>query len=297
MKKKLFVGFAFAIIISGLIFICITINPLFNIFSSSGILDKELSIAYGTLIGGLFGPILSLLSFFLVFITFKEQKKFNEHQILKGINDNFINSIERDIQYLRNYVSSIKYRNPELLNPTKDLITGEEYFIKAVKQLNCLNKMILPTKIFNDERNRIGAIFEIFFYGVGLDTEDTLKYYLNKRTSNENTELLIKKIREEKTKYNSNIVCYGGHQGRLGHYFRQLYGIIDKINKTGLSIDKTAIMNNINLKMSNYELAILCYYSFTFVGKNWKENNYLGFFEAIKNIPWDILPFDLKNYF
>ena len=70
------------LLFSGIVFVLVTFNPLFNIFSFSFLLDKDLAMTYGTLIGGLLGPILSLLGFYLVYITFKEQKRFNDIQIV-----------------------------------------------------------------------------------------------------------------------------------------------------------------------------------------------------------------------
>jgi hypothetical protein len=282
MKIKLIIAMS----ICAVIFIAITINPLFNIFSFSRELDKELVVSYGTIIGGLFGPILSLISFFLIYSTFKEQDK-----------QTFINKIDNEIKYLRDYVFRIRYRDSEdrnniLISEKK----GEEFFITAKVQLGKLYKQLDSYKIFDDE-NIIGAAFEIFYFGVGKNTLETLRFYLLKRTNDENVNRILVNIGEQKTKYNEKTVYYGGHQGKLGHYFRQLYHIVESIDNCSLDIDKKEVVKNARVKMSNYEQAILCYNSFSLLGKNWRENNYINKYEIIKNIPQNFLPFDPKKYF
>jgi len=275
-----------AIIICCIIFFIITINPLFNIFSLSWKLDKDLVVSYGTIIGGLFGPLFSLISFILVYLIFNEQNK-----------QTFINKIDSDIKYLRNYVFEIKHRDPE----SKIFIiggeeTGERFFIRAKTQLdNLYNKMI--TYDFLDSENIIGATFEIFYFGVSKRTLETLKIHLCKRTDIDNVNKIINDIRKIKTKYNDKIVYYCGHQGKLGHYFRQLYYIIESIDNCNLDIDKYEVAKNVRVKMSNYEQAILCYNLFTYMGKNWGEKNYINKYELIKDIPQRFLPFEPNTYF
>jgi hypothetical protein len=233
----------------------------------------------------------------LVYISFKEQKKYNDNQELKNKEDEFIRSIESDIYYLRRYVLSIKYKDSDSIDTNEDIVFGEDFFIKAKKQLNDLYEMVHKTAIFSDEKKLIGAVFEIFYYGVSLNTIDTLKYFLNKSITMEEIKFLIDKIRGKKTRYNKKIVYYGGHQGKMGHYFRQLYYIIDTIENCELPINKMALAKKVRIKMSNYEQAILCYNAFTYGGRNWIEKGYIEKYKLIKNVPPNFLPFDLKKYY
>ena len=102
---KLKVFLAIIIVIFCIIFIKITIDPLFNIFSFSWRLDKELIVPYSIIIGGLFGPLLTLLSFILVYSSFIEQNK-----------QTFMNKINNDIKYLREYIFKIRYKNSDSVN-------------------------------------------------------------------------------------------------------------------------------------------------------------------------------------
>jgi hypothetical protein len=282
MKLKLIIAMTICVII----FITITVNPLFNIFSFSMELDKELLISYGTIIGGLFGPILSLISFLLIYSTFEEQNK-----------QTFMNKIDNDIKYLRDYVFRIKYHDSEDSNNIKiSEEMGENFFIIAKEQLDRLYRQLNNYNIFDNE-NIIGATFEVFYFGVSNNALETLKFYLLKRTNDENVTRIITDIRKQKTKYDKSIVYYGGHQGKLGHYFRQLYYIVESIDDCSLSIKKKEIAKNARVKMSNYEQAILCYNSFSYLGRNWKVNNYINKYEMIKNIPQKFLPFEIKKYF
>jgi hypothetical protein len=287
------------LIICGILFLLITINPLFNIFSLTFLLDKELVVSYGTIIGGIFSPLFSLISFFIIYYSFKEQKRFNDEQIMFNKKQTFLNRLYDDIKYLRNYVSNIKYIDSRLKEEYVDEI-GEDFFIIAKKQLDKLFGIISQYNISKEE-DIIGITFEIFFFGVSENTIDTLKYYLKKRLNDDVIiEKIIKDIRNIKTNYNKKIVFYGGHQGKLGHYFRQLYYIIEYIDESELFDDeykKNIIAKSIRIKMSNYEQAILCYNSFTLMGKSWKKKCFISKYELIKNIPKSLLPFEPKKYY
>lgn len=281
-----------ALICCAVFFILITINPLFNVLPFEvlpilGILDKDLATSYGTIIGGIFGPILTLISFFIIYNSFQEQKK----QI-------FLSILNDDIKYLRDYVSSIRFVDPESVSPIKVEI-GELFFIKAKRQLDILFKIIDSLKIF-DEENCIGATAEVFYTGVSKETIETLKHHLKRRTNDDNVKKIIDEIRKQRTKYNNRIFYYGGHQGKLGHYFRQLGYIFGKIDNCPLNIDKYEVAESVRVKMSNYEQAILCYNSFTHLGKSFRKKGKKGYIEKYKlicNIPQNLLPFDLKKYF
>jgi hypothetical protein len=259
-----------SIIICCTIFIKITIDPIFNIFHFSWNLDKDLIVPYGTIIGGLFGPLFSLISFILVYYVFEEQNK-----------QTFLNKINNDIKYLRDYVVEIKHRNPAKKYIVGNEETGERFFIIAKTQLDKLYKHMLKYD-FLDNENIIGATFEIYYFGVNIQTLDTLKIYLSKRTGIDNVNKMINDIREIKAKYNESIFYYCGHQGKLGHYFRQLYYIIESVDNCVLDINKDDIVKSVRIKMSNYEQAVLCYNSFTLMGKNWRKNDYINKYGLIK---------------
>jgi hypothetical protein len=291
--------FRLIFIISFVLFVLITINPLFNIFSFSFLLDKELVISYGTIISGIFGPLFSLISFYLIYYSFKEQKRFNNEQIVYNSKQTFFNKLYDDIKYLRTYVSNIKYTNSESKEKSNDII-GEDFFIIAKKQLDKLFEIIGRYNIPKEE-DIIGLTFLIFFFGVSKNTIDTLKFYLKKSISDENMiDQIIHDIRIIKTNYDKKVVFYGGHQGKLGHYFRQLFYIIEYIDESELfdyEYKKNVIVKSVRIKMSNYEQAILCYNTFTLLGKAWKEKDFINKYELIKNIPKSLLPFNPKKYF
>ena len=280
-------SFKIILLLCGILFIIVTINPLFNLFSFSRVLDKDLVISYGTLISGLFGPILSLLSIFIIYDSFREQVKNNKEQI-------FMQNLNNDIKYLRDYVSLITYNDPASNIILHDKM-GERFFIKAKVELYKIYQVV--SKNIPDEEDRIGATFEIFYIGVSENKLETLKSYLGKRANNESVEKLLKELRNKKSKFNKRIVYYDGHQGKLGHYFRQLYYIIETIDNCSLDIKKDDMIKRVIVKMGVYEQTILCYYSFAFLGKNWREKNYIDKYGLITSIPKNFLPFDPKKYF
>lgn len=67
---------------------------------------------------------------------------------------------------------------------------------------------------------------------------------------------------------------YGGHQFRLGHYFRHLYQTVRYINeRTDLSYtEKYGYIKILRAQLSNYEQAVLFFNSLSQVGRNWEMN-------------------------
>lgn len=87
---------------------------------------------------------------------------------------------------------------------------------------------------------------------------------------------IINIFREKKANYrynNHEIVYYGGHQVRLGHYFRNLCNIMQFIDGAKIlsKEEKREYANMLRNQMSQYELAILFYQAFSIDGKIWKD--------------------------
>lgn len=91
---------------------------------------------------------------------------------------------------------------------------------------------------------------------------------------------------------------FGGHQYKLGHYFRHLFQTVKFIDKQALLSydDKYEYIKTLRAQLSNYEQYILFFNSISFVGREW-ELNYksttsydpkrwiISKYNFIKNIP------------
>ena len=156
--------------ISVVVILLISFNPTYNLFQNWPF-DKELASSYGTLFGGILGPLFSLISFFIVFQTLNEQIKTNKQQ-------NFKYQFSEQIKYNREHVYSIKYVNSS--DENKSIIEGPEFFIIAKMQLDKLFNEVMKLLQNNQIENCIGITFTIFYYGVGENTKETLSHELKK---------------------------------------------------------------------------------------------------------------------
>ena len=98
---------------------------------------------------------------------------------------------------------------------------------------------------------------------------------------------------------NKPIKFFGGHQHRLGHYFRHLYQTIKYIDEQPSWIlsqrKKKDYVKLLRAQMSNYEQAIVFVNSLSGVGKNWEYKNNSGSkfitnYQLVKNLPENFVP-------
>ena len=144
--------------------------------------------------------------------------------------------------------------------------------------------------------------FYIFFIGAGKRSNRTLRYYLDARFGHKiNVEKILdfisnNKIRErirknEKFPYK----LFGGHQTRLGHYYRHLYHTIKMIDtyhssQIGDEVYKDYV-RKLRIQLNTYEQALLVINSCSVFGADWQE--YILKYKLVKNLPKNF--YDSKN--
>lgn len=86
---------------------------------------------------------------------------------------------------------------------------------------------------------------------------------------------------------------FGGHQSKLGHYFRHLFQTVKYIDKQLISFeDKYDYVKTLRAQLSNYEQYLLLLNSISFLGRGWDlkhEQAYyklISKFNFVKNIPF-----------
>ncbi len=97
---------------------------------------------------------------------------------------------------------------------------------------------------------------------------------------------------------------FGGHNSRLGHYFRHLYQMVKYVIKQDERVinNKYEYIKIVRAQLSNYEQVLLYYNSISVFGKAWLDEKYLTEWRMIKNLPLYVanfgpLPKDLLGEF
>ena len=86
---------------------------------------------------------------------------------------------------------------------------------------------------------------------------------------------------------------YSGHQNRLSHYFRNIFGAYSFIETSKLTeTEKLALGKVLRTKLSNYEQSLLSLNIISHLGRDWETSGLVGKYEPIKNIPIKFFTFD-----
>lgn len=86
---------------------------------------------------------------------------------------------------------------------------------------------------------------------------------------------------------------FGGHQNRLSHYFRNLYGAFSYLENQPFSRrERTAMGKILRTKLSNYEQALLALNILSSQGSSWISTGLIDRYMPIKNIPRHFFTFD-----
>lgn len=245
------------------------------------IVDPDMASKYGSLVGGLVGSIFSLSGFLLLYQTLIEQHKQQYETRLFEL-----------VKYHRENVENFRFK---LSNSAEGIeATGSQVVIEFKKQIESLFDIIRPIvgKHVGEgkdiEGTVVNASYLTFFFGVSKKTKDTLKDFLIKSMySEELADELIAEVRKIKTHYNSKIVYYGGHQSKLGNYFRNLFNTVEYIDsaKKLTRNEKYELIKILRTQLTTYEQAILFYNSLSIIGIPWRRKNYIQNYKLIKNIP------------
>lgn len=280
---------AFLLVVSGLmLLIFFAFNKAFNDWS--GQINSEVADHFGSLISGVVGSLFSLAGFFLIYETIiKQQNIFNIQQ--------FENRFFELVRYHRENVQQLKYRLP--YENGEIIAEGAKYFAEIVDEFDCLYLEVeenLKQKFSQKQIIEITALCH--FFGVTQNSKTNLLNAL----SNYDHDLmmdLIDNLYKKKTKYDDAIVYYGGHEHRLGHYFRHLAQVFKFVEGSTFTTDKEKY-NYIKLyraQLSSFEIKYFFYNSLCIFGEKWHSSGMVDKYQIFKNLPKEmsnkILP---KNY-
>lgn len=274
------------------------LNPSFH--DGSRVVNPELASNYGSLISGVVGSLFTLVGFLLLYLTIYEQKKqFNIQQ--------FESKLFELIKYHRENVAEISYLPASSENEAEKLY-GRNVFIQLKKELldlfSIVKTYLNDNDVEMDEESIIGVTYNIFFFGVSertlKTTEDQLRYY---QLDDSLVSKLLKYLRKKKKKYNNKIVYFGGHQSKLGFYFRHIYRTIKFIEEYKIpEKEKITYSKILRSQLTNYEQAIFFFNSLSEMGREWRnmygQKRLIEKYEMIKNIPPYLLEeINFKHYY
>jgi len=261
----------------GLIGLCI-IHVFFIPQAFRGeVIDPEKASKFGSFISGYVGTIFALISVILLYRTLKDQKESSEYE---------------------------KFENRFFLllslhkNNTKEIIlekeNGKKTFVHFVREFRSTFNFVC--KEFDNStpiKDRINIAYLFFFYGTGKNSKRILKSELSNYE-----EIKIQKIINELSKDRKQdevngkkrkFKYYGGHQSRLGHYYRHLFQTVNYVHDRDLNINKKEYVKILRAQLSNHEQALFALNSISSVGKEWNKLGLIDEYQLIKNIP--------KNFF
>lgn len=271
---------AFSLSILSLILIIIFgFNSSFN--DGSGKINPGLADNFGSFIGGLVGPILSLAGFFLIYETIIRQQQLFQLQ-------QFENRYYELLRYHRDNVQQMTYRLPQAKNV--EIVSGTTFFIFAVKEYDKLYSLI--KKIVDGiltESELIEVTHVVHFYGVSSPIIPTLISALSKYDVKLITKI-TEKLQKTKSKYDSKTVYFNGQQHRLNHYWRhlsQVYKFIDQATFLSKK-QRYEYAKIIRAQLSQQELIYFFYNSLSRHGKDWHKKNYINKYQIIKNLPKEL---------
>ena len=287
----------------------------------------------GSFLQGSIGLIVSIVIMFTVFITFSiERKRVNTqrledrfYHLLMMHNEN-VKSMNIDYNggRLENSKAILNiFRELEVIVKILKIKVFMENKIKKIFQLsfsereNSLLSIMFSYegdyKIFKKNKeicSRANSIiyevsFLIMFIGCGERSSKILKNYLLKFDDILDSEQVIKMFSDEnfrdkiKENYKFKYKLFGGHQSRLGHYYRNMFHVVKFIdsNSNLFFEEKVSYIKNFRVQLNTFEQALLMVNCKSDFGKDWE--GYIVKYKLVKNIPKDFFGsdywFDLES--
>jgi len=258
----------------------------------------------GETINGISGPFIALLASILTFFAFYVQYKANVQQ-----RQQFLRSLELqkeetneqkriwDIQRFENkYFELIKMHRDNVAELEIGDDTGRKIFVILIREFRSIHEITKDIakktkQVFSQEQIMIISYYALFF-GVGPNSSRTLKEALSNYDSNFvdkfERKLVSKETQEDIQKdKNFDFRPFGGHQSRLGHYYRHLYQTVSYVNKQPFSFEeKYEYIKTIRAQLTTHEQALLFINCLTPIGKIWWDKKLIDDYRFVQNIPF-----------
>ncbi len=274
----------------------------------------------GDTFGGMLGPLIALFAAFLTFLAFWVQFKANVEQKRDLQIERFENKYYELLRFHKDNISEIK------IDGNEGTVEKRKAFVSMYNEFRysfwcCKDKYdelaaagLLQNRYSEEELVRLAYIF--FLGGVG-DNSDMVSKAINKMPSHGFEDKLFfavlnyfkliksKTIRPAYFDKEGNPVIlrlrylpWGGHQSRLGHYYRHLFQTVKYVDSQDEDLitkqDKIEYLRMLRAQLSDYEQVLLYYNAISHFGEGWLEKKYFTKYKMIHNIPLPLASFGIQ---
>ena len=224
-----------------------------------------------------------LLLFLLIYETISVQRKSFQIQ-------QFETKFFDLLRFHRDNVQQMVHRVPwskedKYYNGTRVFIEIKLQFMKLFKiAKDKIDKCeLIDSK--DKEKASITISYLILYFGVSKSAREDLLSSLSDYNSTLVHEI-IDEVYQIKTSYNPGVVYFGGHQVRLGHYFRHMFLTVKFVDSTKFLSQKNKYkyVKILRTQLSQYELGIFLINSLS-IGKKWEERGFITKYKLVKNLP------------
>lgn len=227
----------------------------------------------GDYIGGVFGTLVAVVTLVVVYrtwrITRREELRSRTFQVLTEMLDTH-----------EEVVSSLRI----------NAYVGRDAFVQLLSEFYTIYRIVADvdkTKNLSMD-SRIDIAYTFMYYGPQSLASVVLEPY---------GKLLIKEVADRihvtRNAEKSEKRSFKGHQNRLSHYYRNIYGAFEFIDRSELPLEeKLALGKMFRTKLSNYEQALLALNIISHLGRSWEDELLLARYQPIKNVPVAFFTFD-----
>lgn len=147
-----------------------------------------------------------------------------------------------------------------------------------------------PRRSLPDTPTRIDLAMTVFFFGIFPVQREKV----SDRFRIEGASLFDALAKRRNAPGEPKSTYLQGHQKRLGHYFRCLYGAYAQVKEDGYltEVQKKSLGKIVRVRLSNYEQALLALNMLCYLGRSWRDSGICDEYQPIKNIPESFFSFD-----
>lgn len=288
-------------------------------------LDFSDSGEVGDTIGGITAPFIAVGASILTFIAFWVQFKANEQQREDIHIERFENKFYELIRLHKSNVEEFSIGvNPDTVEKRKSFVSlfnefRYTFFCCSKVRDDLKNSNVLVNEYSEEQIARLAYIF--FYAGIG-NNSDIMSKAMNWDNEFELTLFnsvisFLKEIKKassdtpefqdedgNKVQLTIKYAPWGGHQSRLGHYYRHLFQtvvfVISQDNKIIPKNEKLNYLRTLRAQLSDHEQLMLYYNAVAGFGERWILDNrhgnvnYFTDFKMIHNIPIPLANFGIK---
>lgn len=266
------------ILIAAVVCIAIAIFALKPLLASCVMSDIDNKNKLAAFMSDYFGLVLNAITLVVLFLAFFDQTKNNE-----------INDINTRFYELLN-IHRENTNEMELAG-----INGKKVFLALLEEfrsiLDVVKNAIPPTSAIS-QKEIIGIAYTVFYYGVGAPSNQQLNEPLS-----DYDPALVKRIVTATSRWRSHTQAASvqgsgyteadGHQIRLGHYYRNLFQLVDFIDGSAnlTNAQKKNYLKTLRAQLTTHEQAMMYLNSLSSMGNPWWTKKFITKYRIVSNIP------------